>query len=90
MEYGAHLAKGRGPTCGEVDLQRRALGEQPHKQPEEAEDEHGKVPGAGPMTGSMSGSVTCGVLVRAAHRPGRGLVFRSVLRVADALWRVAE
>jgi len=86
MEYGAHRAKGRGPTCGEVDPQRRALGEQPQKQPEEAEDEHGKVPGAGPMTGSVTG----GVLVRAAHRPGRGLVLRSVLRIADALWRVAE
>ena len=80
MEYGAHLAKGRGPTCGEVDLQRRALGEQPHKQPEEAEDEHGKVPGAGPIIRR--------VLVRAAHCPG--LVLRCVLRVADALWRVAE
>ena len=86
MEYGAHRAKGRGPTCGETDPQRRALGEQPHKQPKEAEGEHGKVPGGGSVTGSVTG----GVLVRAAHRPGRGLVFRSVLRVADALRRVAE
>ena len=84
MEYGAHRAKGRGPTRGDADLQWRALAEQPVKQPEEAEDEHSKVPGAGPMTGPM----IRGVLVRAAHRPG--LVLRCVLRVANALWRVAE
>jgi hypothetical protein len=78
MEYGAHRAKGRGPTRGDGVPQQYALGKQPQKQPEEAEDEHGKVPDASP--------VIRGVLVRAAHRPGRGLV----LRVADALWRVAE
>jgi hypothetical protein len=80
MGYGAHRAKDRGPTRGEADPQRRALGEQPHKQPEETEDEHSKVPGAGPIIRR--------VLVRAAHCPG--LVLRCVLRVADALWRVAE
>jgi hypothetical protein len=80
MEYGAHRAKGRGPTRGDADLQWRALGEQPVKQPEEAQDEHSKVPGAGPMTGPM----IRGVLVRP------GLVLRCVLRVADALGRVAE
>jgi hypothetical protein len=76
MEYGGHRAKGRGPTHGEADPQRSALREQPQKQPEEAEDEHSKVTGAGPMIG--------GVLVRAAHRPGRILVLSCVLRVAEA------
>jgi hypothetical protein len=31
-----------------------------------------------------------GVLVRAAHRAGLGLVLRCVLRVTDARWRVAD
>ena len=80
MGYGGHWAKGRGPTRGAADPQRRALGEQPQKQPEEAEGEHGEVPGAGPMIRR--------VLVRAAHRPG--LVLRCVLRVTEAFWGVAE
>ena len=66
----------------ECDPQRRALGEQSQEQAEEAEDEHGEVPGARP--------VIRGVLVRVAHRAGRGLVLRLVLRVADARWRVAD
>ena len=82
MGYGGHRAKDRGPTRGEADPQWRALGEQPHKQPEETEDEHSKVPGAGPIIRR--------VLVRAAHHTGRGLVLRCMLRVAGALRRVAD
>jgi hypothetical protein len=68
--------------CGETDPQRSALGEQPQKQPEKADGEHGEVPGGHSMTGSM----IRGVPVRLAHRTGRGLV----LRVAGALRRVAD
>ena len=64
------------------DPHRRALREQPPEQAEEADDEHGEVAGARP--------VIRGVLVRVTHRAGRGLVLCCVLRVADALWRVAE
>ena len=64
--------------CGETDPQRSALGEQPQKQPEKADGEHGEVPGARPMIRR--------VLVHAAHHTGRGLV----LRVAGALRRVAD
>jgi hypothetical protein len=66
----------------ECDPQRRALGEQSQEQAEEADDEHGEVRGARP--------VIRGVLVRVTHRAGRSLVLRCVLRVADALWRVAD
>ena len=64
------------------DPQRRALGEQPQEQAEEADDERGEVPGARP--------VIRGVLVRVTHRAGRSLVLRCVLRVGDALRRVAD
>ena len=66
----------------ESDAQRCPLEEQPQEQAEEVDDEHGEVPGARP--------VIRGVLVCAAHRAGLGLVLCCVLRVADALRRVAE
>ena len=66
----------------ECDPQRRAFGEQPQEQAEEADDEHGEVPGARP--------VIRGVLVRLTHRVGRGWVLHLVLRVAGALRRVAD
>jgi hypothetical protein len=78
MEYGGHQAKNCRPTRGEADLQRRVLGAQSQTQPEKAEDKHSKVSGAGPMIP--------GVLVCAVRPAGRSLV----LRVADALRRVAE
>jgi hypothetical protein len=72
--------------CGEADPQRPALGEQPQKQPEKADGEHGKVPGAGPM----AGPVIRGVLVRVTYRTSCSLVLRRVLRVTGALRRVAD
>jgi hypothetical protein len=86
MGYGGHQTKDRGQSCIECDPQRPALGEQPQKQPEKADGEHGEVPGAGLMTGPM----IRGGLMRAAHRTGRGLVLRCVLSVAGALRRVAD
>jgi hypothetical protein len=72
--------------CGQADPQRPACREQPQKQPEKADGEHGEVPGAGLMTGPMVSRV----LVRATHRTGYGLVLRCVLRVAGALRSVAD
>ena len=74
--------KDHGPTRAECDPHRRALGEQPQEQAEEAHDEDGEVAGARPMIRR--------VLVRAVHCAGRGWVLRLVLRIADALWRVAD
>ena len=82
MQDGGHPAKDHGPTRAECDPHRRALGDQPQEQAKEADDEHGKVPGARPMIRR--------VLVRVTHRAGRGWVLRLVLRVADALRRVAD
>jgi hypothetical protein len=72
--------------CGDADPQRRALGEQPQKQSEKADGEHGKVAGAASMTGPMIRRA----LVRVTHRTGYGLVLRCVLGFADALRRVAD
>jgi hypothetical protein len=72
--------------CGEANPQRPTLGEQPQKQPEKADGEHGEVLGARPMSGSM----IRGVLVCGTHRTGRGLVLRCVIRVTGALRRVAD
>jgi hypothetical protein len=69
------------PTRLQSDPQRRALGEQRQEQAEEA-DEYGEVRAAC--------SVVRGVLVRVTHRADCGVVLYCMLRVAGALWRVAE
>ena len=70
--------------CGQADPQRPACREQPQKQPEKADGEHGEVPGARPVTGP----VIRGVLVRAARRSG--LVLRCMPCVAGALRRADQ
>ena len=50
----------------ESDPQRRALGEQPQEEAEEADSEHGKVPDARPVIRRM--------LLQITYPTGRGLV----------------